>query len=556
MGRQRLRVLCVLAWVAAAASLSPSAAHGSAKKAFERVKEGIQHYRSGDFEAAGRAFADADVALPEDDRVAYDRACVHVAQGDADKAIELFRKAAMSRDAGLAAGSHYNLGCVNATKARAVFGDKPELAAPDAREQGLSMLVTAIGHYRDCLEIDPKHSNARRNLEVLRLWIKHMQDMWAKHDREKQREEMDLLTFLQMIEARQTGLRQATRHLNAEDDSPKRRQAVKETCTEQLKLAEEIEPLKEKIQQSLQPPPAATPGQPTTPQPDPEQLKQAISALSSMGDQARSAMLKAAGGLNDRDLDQAVESQTGALDALNEIYTAIAPFQNVLQKATVTEETLVGQSQEAVDRPSEADSEDDRPIEYDELSRRQSLVGNWSQVLPLKAEQELQQLDASTAATPGNPAVVPIDPNAAPQQAEQAKEGLKQSLDKAIELGPKVHELCEEALKLLDENDTGAALPKQEEALKLLKEIAESLPKQQQQEQGQNDQQQQEKQQDQQQSPENRDQQKPQQQPQDLSQQQAEAVLRKVREREREHRERQKQLQRYMGGGVVVDKDW
>ena len=103
--------------------------------------------------------------------------------------------------------------------------------------------------------------------------------------------------------------------------------------------------------------------------PDADQMKQAIGALNDMGNRARSAMLKAAGSLNDRDLPKAVESQTGALDALNEIYTAIAPFQNVLQKATVTEETLVGQSQQAVDRPADADSEEIPPVEYDELSR-------------------------------------------------------------------------------------------------------------------------------------------------------------------------------------------
>jgi hypothetical protein len=542
--------------VAAAVALVPLAAHGSAKKAFEHVKEGIQHYRSGDFEAAGRAFAEADVALPEDDRVAYDRACAYAAQGEADKAIELFREAAMSRDAGVAAGSHYNMGCVNAAKAKSIFGDQPEQAAPEVREQGLPMVVAAIGHYRDCLRIDPDHSGARRNLEVLRLWIKHMQDMWAKHDREKQREEMDLLTFLQMIEAQQTRLRQATQQLNAEKDSPRRRQAINATRTDQLQLAEEIEALKEKIQQSLQPPPAASSSQPGTPPPDSDQLQKAIGALNDMGNRARSAMLKAAGSLNDRDLPKAVESQTGALDALNQIYTAIAPFQNVLQKSTATEEALVGQSQQAVDGSADADSTESPPVDFDELARRQNLVAGWSQALPLKAEQELQQLEAGTAA-PGSPAAVPIDPNADPQQAEQAKKALKQSFEKAIELGPKIYGLCEEASGLLDEKDAGAALPKQEEALKLLKEIAESLPKQQQQDQGQNDQQQQEKQQDQsqQQSSDNRDQQQ-QPRPQDLSRQQAEAVLRKVREREREHRERQKQLQHYLRGGVVVDKDW
>lgn len=559
MNRTILRWILLTAWPSAVLVVWQADVHGSTKKAYRRVNEGIQHYRAEDFEAADRAFAEADIALPENDRIAYDRACVFAARGDpgdADKAIELFRQAAMSRDAQLAASSHYNLGCAVATRAKAIFGDSPEQATQEVRAEGLQLLASAIAHYRDCLEIEPNHSGARRNLELLRLWIKHMQDTWAKRDRDKQRDEMDLLAFLQMIETEQTGLRQAVKHLEGQKDSPRRRQATKQVKTEQVRLTDEIKPLKDKIEQSLQTP-AAPAGQPTAKPADADQMKRALDALSGMADRAREAMHRASRRLDDRELANAVDNQTQALDALNEIYTVIAPFQNVLQKATATEEGLVSNSKGVVERSKEADDQEDpRPIDYPDLAHSQRRVEGWSEVLPMKAEAELKRIETAQSVASG-PGVVQGAPGTDPQQAEQAKEAQKESLDKAIELGPKIQGLCDEAAKSLQNEDAKAALPKQEEALKLLKEIAESLPKEPQQNQNQGDQQEQQDDQRKQpkQQPSGQDQ-KQQQRPQDLSRQQAEAVLRKVREREREHRERQKELGRFLQRGVDVDKDW
>ncbi len=558
MNRTLLRWIPLVACTVAVPLAWQAEVYGSTKKAYRHVNDGIQHYRAGDFEAADRAFAEADVALPEDERIAYDRACVFAARGDADKAIELFRQAAMSRDAQLAASSHYNLGCAVAAKAKAVFGDSPEQATPEVRAKGLSLLASAIAHYRDCLEIEPNHSSARRNLELLRLWIKHMQDTWARLDSEKQRDEMDLLAFLQMIETQQTGLRRAVKHLQEQKDSPRRRQATKQVKVEQVRLRDEIKPLKDKIEQSLQPPTAPA-GQPTPKPPDADQMKRALDELHGMADGAHSAMQKASRRLNERELPDAVDNQTKALDALNEIYTVIAPFQNVLQKATTTEDGLVNNSKDVVERSEEADDQEDpRPIDYPDLAHSQRRVEGWSEVLPMKAEAELQRIETAPSA-PGSPGAVQMGmgPGTDPQQAEQAKEALKESLDKAIELGPKIQGLCDEAAKSLEDGDANAALPRQEEALKLLKEIAESLPKEPQQNQEQDDQKQQQDNQQEKpkQKPSGGDQ-KQQQRPQDLSRQQAEAVLRKVRERERDHRENQKELRRFLQGGVVVEKDW
>ena len=182
-------------------------AFGSSREASRRVAEGLRFYQARDYKAAAQAFAEADVALPENATIAFNRACVHAAQGESEKASGYFQTAAASRDQKLAADSHYNLGCVAVAQARSLFGKAPEEAAPEARDQGMRLLGEAVGHYRDCLQMDAGHEAARRNLEILRLWIKHMREVWADRDRQKRREEMDLLEFLDMIQTEQQRLR-------------------------------------------------------------------------------------------------------------------------------------------------------------------------------------------------------------------------------------------------------------------------------------------------------------------------------------------------------------
>jgi len=100
-------------------------------------------------------------------------------------------------------------------------------------------------HYRDCLRIDAEHAPARKNLELLRLWIKQMDDVWAQRDREKRRDEMDLLQFLEWIDGEQRMLEAAAKAFGQIDGSPRQRQAVALTENSQRLLAGEIEPLQQ-----------------------------------------------------------------------------------------------------------------------------------------------------------------------------------------------------------------------------------------------------------------------------------------------------------------------
>ena len=167
------------------------------------------------------------------------------------------------------------------------------------------------------------------------------------------------------------------------------------------------------------------------------------------------------------------------------------------------------------------------------------------------------------------------DPNAksAAEDALAQLERMKASLEKAIELAPKAEEHARAAADSLENAELVKALPDQQQALKLLREIAEPLKKDDQQ-QGDDQQNQDQKNQDQknddgdkgdqnQQSQNDQQQNKSDQQNQQDQQQKgrsqrerAMSALRRAREREREHRDLQKQLQQLIGGRIRVDRDW
>lgn len=554
-----------LAFVFVLLTLAGQPAHASLGSAYHQVREGIARFVQGDFDGAAKAFAEADVALPEDDRIAFDRACVYLAKRDAAKSVELFQQAAQSEDTQVAAAARYNLGGIGVARAKAVFGDQAAEAPPEKRETGVQHLITAIAHYRDCLELSPNHEKARKNIEVLRLWLKHMQDVWARRDREQQRNEMDLLQLLEMITERQEQLHAVTQALVSEADSPRRRQAMRETGRSQRDLIDEVDALHDKAKQSFQAPAGTSPANASP------QSEQAMSAFTGMVDEVRTAMTEAADRLDASEPSDAATAQLNSLQTLNTIYTAVVPFQSLLQKSIQVQERLMNESQAIVDQTHAEEAADEEAageeqpseLQASESLRRQEYIAGWCLALPQKAQVELEQLDAQSApvAGPGLPAASgqpsPSSSNAQSSPGQPSPQDMKPALEKAIDLAPQAAEQAAAAVDSLKDTNWADALPSQQETLRLLKEIADQLPKQPKQDQNQGDQQQDKKNQEQQDQQQNSPQphKQPQNQPQP-QQQRAEATLRKAKQREQDYRDMQKQLQALMRRSNDVDKDW
>ena len=200
---------------------------------------------------AAKAFAEAETAEPDDPRILFNLACAKAAEGELDKATELYQQVAQTPESELAVLSRYNLGCVSVERAKKVLGEKPEDASAEGRTQGMEHLMAATAYFRDCIEMDPQFDDARKNLETLRVWTKHMKSLWREKDRQKLRDSMDLMQFLKWLETQEDALRGGVKALSKAPDSPRRRQASYMTASKQRELGEEVPHLKTKIGQAL-----------------------------------------------------------------------------------------------------------------------------------------------------------------------------------------------------------------------------------------------------------------------------------------------------------------
>jgi Ca-activated chloride channel family protein len=553
------------------------------------MREGMRLYGQGQFAKAQDSFAAARTQFDRNDAAraaiaAFDQACAAHRKGDAAEARQWYLKAGLAHDKRLAAAAHFNLGTLAAEEARRLAGAHPETLAPDQRPPVLDQLKGAVASFRHCLELEPENTAARRDIELVRQWVKYHGDRWRAYDREKRRRETNLLAFVEFLIESETALAESARALNAT--------APADTYFElkrlQEELIEEIGPLKEKIRTELQPPgtgagAGGSGGAGGAPPADPKALQQGLDLLQGWANAAGDRMGSAARQLDRRRAEPAAADQQAAVDELEKIWDALIPFHPLLAR-DLADQTLVAQALAPPPPPGQApapappspapgtDSEDLAP-----LARIQERTHRRTQLLRLKAVAERERLERAPPAPQPNPG----DRSAPP--ANPDPESLKAAYQKAIELAPRAAEQMEHALQALRRNDRQAGFPPAEEARKVLEEIQKAqppseppAPKEQEPKKDEEQQKQQPKSEAPKKEPRKdeskndepkKDQppsksdapkkQEPQPQPQpQLSQDQIESVLRKVRERQQDKRERDRMVKARVYGRVPVEKDW
>lgn len=588
--------------VAAMCALQLFGSHSWAADAGTTVREGLQLYRSEKFEQAHEKFAMAAEELEKQKSkaaatAAFDEACALHRKGDVEKARDLYLRAGLSQDTSIAVAAHFNLGNLSAEEARKGCDGKPDLVPPDQREKILDHLKQSVDAYRHCLELKPDHASARRNLELVRQWIKYYTDRWRELDRQKRRDESNLLKFLEYLIQTQTGLRDTVLHLS---DSTNADQFA-EIKRLQSELREEIPTLREKIAEQLRPEADPNSKQPANAS---KEVEEGILMLQGWADTAGQKMEAAERQLSTRDTAKTATEQQLTLDELDRIWEAVVPFHPLLAVELAAQTAITklipapskpeseGETEKAgkeneiasVDEPSPKREGEEQPqsmeITEDDLPKVEELqtrVLKRARLLAPKAEAELKRLEEAPPQQAPSPGT---QPGGGETQAAVDPEEQKEGYRKGIELAPKAVVEMEEAVKSLKQKDRPTAGQHAEEARRILEEIQKSQPKnnQQQNNNQQNQQQNQNQNQDQkQQSEQNQDQkdeqqkddeqssdkkdqqeQKPDSKPQQgqVSKDRIEDALRKVRERQQEKRERDKKLKAQFRGKTQVDKDW
>ncbi|MEI6233727.1 MAG: VWA domain-containing protein [Planctomycetota bacterium] len=632
----------------------------------ELAKEGMSLYAKKEYEAAAEKFKAAEKAVQPDEqevaaRAAFAAGCSFQKKGDAEKAKESYMSAATARDKTIAAAAQFNLGMLEADAAKTLAGTEPEKIEPDKRPDVVKKLLEAVQRYRTCLDVKPDYSEARKNIEVIRQWLKLYSNKWAELDRKKRRDELDLVQFLDFLVQTQRSLRFASRAAG-EYSSP-------DDCFELKRvqdiLNEEIEPLKEKVDKAAaENPQPQQPGQATA-IPDLEKEKQkaeAVKKIKEWANEAGEKMRAASAKLNDNKAPDASIIQKEAESILDRMWEAVTPFGVELGRC-LKEETQIVNTLKPPEKEEPADKKDDstksvektvepknsvdKPApsllktddaktkeETADLLDLQTDVLRRTGQLKIKAEMELKEVEKNNPPpaapnAPGTPTTPPTEKKddkkwltmedmkleemkkkqeearkkreeeakknpqpADPQKkddAEKEKEGppspeeIKKGLQKAIELVPKALDKMNAAISHLKKADRASAYPEAEEAKKILQEIVDAQPKQKNKDQKQDDKKDQQKKDDdkkkedekkkddnkkyqdqkkdgdkkdkQDKDDEKKDGKDPKKQP--MSKEQAEAMLRKVRERELDHRKKkQDDLNAIMGKMPGVEKDW
>ena len=322
-----------------------------ADKPSDAMREGLNWYGKGEFEKARDRFAAAREQFDSGDAgraaiAAFDQACALHRKGDVAQAREWYLKAGLAHDKGLAASAHYNLGTLAAEEASKLAGEHPENVAAEKRPEILDQLKAAVASFRHCLELQPDNSRARHDVELVRQWIKYYTDQWVARDREKRRQETNLVAFLEFLIETQRALRELVKALPSTASAD----AFAEPKRLQEELQQEIAPLKEKIKSRAQ---AAQPAGGNAPQGNTNELEQGIKMLQSWADAAGDKMLSAASQLNGRQAAAAAADQQSAIDELEKIWDAVIPFHALLAR-DLADETLIARS---LAPASSADSE-------------------------------------------------------------------------------------------------------------------------------------------------------------------------------------------------------
>jgi len=585
------------------------------------VREGLELYSKDKFEEAREKFAAANEKLSSEEQdkaaiVAFDLACAYHRKGDTENARDEYLKAGLSREGKLASEAYFNLGQLTAEGARTLAGEHPEAIEPDKRKEIIDKLLEAAQSFRQSLERQPGNEGARKNIELVRQWVKYYTDKWREIDRQKRRDETNLAQFVEYLVKTESALRNAVKQLTPTAT----RDAFAEHKRVQDELLEEIPFLKEKIVKEITPPPqqAAQPGQPQPPQPaqpqmDPKQLEEAIKTLQGWADEAGKKMDGASNKLHAREPVPAAADQKSSVAELEKIWEAVIPFHPLLARDLDDQTKIVHTLRPNV---SEDDSKDDdkkddkdkkeppkeKPLplfnpvatlsdeQLADLIESQENTLRRTAYLKPKAESELERVEKMPPPPPAPPPD-PKNPDAkknAPPDPEKIKEGYK----KAIELAPKAVEKMTKALQALRDKKTDVAYPDAEEARRILEEIMKAQPKNENQDKKDQDKKDQDKKEQEKKDQEKKDQQKKDQDKKDqekkdqekkdqdkkdkdkdkkdeqkeqkqekdekkeVSQDKIEDALRKVREREKQKHDRDKEMRARIYGQVPVDKDW
>lgn len=517
----------------------------------DRVVAGIRKYQASDFSGAAKDFADADLLLPDNAFIQFNRGCAESHdEENRDGAREFFREAAASDETSVATSAHYNLGCLEAREARGLFDGYPEGLSGKERDKAVATLNKAIDHFRDCTRIDPEHTRAKRNIEIIKLFLADARRKWKEQDQKEKlpdQPQEPLVRLLDQIEGDQYRAWETV--TNGLEDPVNLSPAV--CLSSQVVVNDQIPKLQKTVSTQFQ--------MPTNNEEQKEQLAQVAALFEQQTGELEGYSQAALKSLAEEKLTEAIPKQQKALEPLNRMYQQAAQFPDFVFRSLRVERSIL-QSTRVNLNASNLGASMIVPLPL--LADRQARVATMATLLQKKANLFEQVLQRAEKEQPRG---------AAAQQGGMDAttiEGYRTAIAKAREFGPELIEVTRAGTELLLSGDEHSAVAKQTWAIEILAEIAKTMPRPPEDDQQQSKDKDNQKNDDQNQpsADEDRGETDPnqQEQQQDQSEQQeqqirsreeAEKMLRRVRDREQVLRDR-KALLRARARRAHVERDW
>ncbi len=208
----------------------------------EKITLGNEYYRQENYSQALEAYDQAKAETQDQTLLDYNRANCFYQMDDYDQAMELYRQvSADSKDMDLVKRAKFNLGNCHYRKG---------MKHKDSNlETTLEQFEHSVSYYRKVLDLEPDDKDARKNIAVVRLQMKHIMDTLQKR-KEMEQKEKDLFEKLKELPDEQMELLGQTAQLMQNMADPNRPTTVEKTRL--LRVAGEQNDLKEKTGAVLQ----------------------------------------------------------------------------------------------------------------------------------------------------------------------------------------------------------------------------------------------------------------------------------------------------------------
>jgi Ca-activated chloride channel family protein len=215
------------------------------------VDEGNKLYQQGQYQEAISQYENAMTKSPQAAEPRFNKANSYYRLDDLQQAIDLYKAvAAESKDMQLVEKAKYNLG-------DCYFRQGMKQKDADL-QKAIENMQTAIGWWRQTLDIDPANENAAKNIEVARLTIKDIIDQINKQEQQQEQQQQqqkqnqeDLKKLLEQQKALADKTQQESQKPNADYNDVSKEQNQLKDKTEQVKqqLGQQNDPNKTNEQQ-------------------------------------------------------------------------------------------------------------------------------------------------------------------------------------------------------------------------------------------------------------------------------------------------------------------